>query len=170
MRECNCSSGLQWCREKYYSTVTGTFLWGLFFLICKIIDEIEFHFTPYGFVKFYKCHILTLQPTRGRITVGGEDVRTFDKSEWARVVSIVNQVSLWIFSLLIESLSLVFVLPCLIQALFVLRTYFWTYTLGLLTYFPQCSFLDVVIFPCPPQPIQIVRYKPATMFSLSAPG
>ncbi|KAI8564727.1 hypothetical protein RHMOL_Rhmol03G0204200 [Rhododendron molle] len=33
------------------------------------------------------------EPTRGRITVGGEDVRTFDKSEWARVVSIVNQVS-----------------------------------------------------------------------------
>lgn len=33
-----------------------------------------------------------LQPTRGRITVGAEDVRTFDKSEWARVVSIVNQV------------------------------------------------------------------------------
>lgn len=36
--------------------------------------------------------ILTLQPTKGRITVGGEDVRIFDKSEWARVVSIVNQV------------------------------------------------------------------------------
>ncbi|OVA16156.1 ABC transporter [Macleaya cordata] len=31
------------------------------------------------------------EPTRGRITVSGEDVRTFDKSEWARVVSIVNQ-------------------------------------------------------------------------------
>ncbi|KAK3220808.1 hypothetical protein Dsin_014778 [Dipteronia sinensis] len=31
------------------------------------------------------------EPTRGRITVGGEDVRSFDKSEWARVVSIVNQ-------------------------------------------------------------------------------
>ncbi|KAB1210758.1 ABC transporter B family member 28 [Morella rubra] len=31
------------------------------------------------------------EPTRGHITVGGEDVRTFDKSEWARVVSIVNQ-------------------------------------------------------------------------------
>lgn len=31
------------------------------------------------------------EPTQGRITVGGEDVRTFDKSEWARVVSIVNQ-------------------------------------------------------------------------------
>ncbi|WJX66439.1 ABC transporter B member 28 [Trifolium repens] len=31
------------------------------------------------------------EPARGRITVGGEDVRTFDKSEWARVVSIVNQ-------------------------------------------------------------------------------
>lgn len=37
-----------------------------------------------------------LQPTRGHITVGGEDVRTFDKSEWARVVSIVNQVFSWI--------------------------------------------------------------------------
>ncbi|RDY10753.1 ABC transporter B family member 28 [Mucuna pruriens] len=31
------------------------------------------------------------EPTRGSITVAGEDVRTFDKSEWARVVSIVNQ-------------------------------------------------------------------------------
>lgn len=31
------------------------------------------------------------EPTRGRITVAGEDLRTFDKSEWARVVSIVNQ-------------------------------------------------------------------------------
>ncbi|KAK8559434.1 hypothetical protein V6N13_026857 [Hibiscus sabdariffa] len=31
------------------------------------------------------------EPTRGRITVSGEDLRTFDKSEWARVVSIVNQ-------------------------------------------------------------------------------
>ncbi|CAJ2666585.1 ABC transporter B family member 28-like [Trifolium pratense] len=31
------------------------------------------------------------EPSRGCITVGGEDVRTFDKSEWARVVSIVNQ-------------------------------------------------------------------------------
>lgn len=33
-----------------------------------------------------------LQPTRGKITVAGEDVRTFEKTEWARVVSIVNQV------------------------------------------------------------------------------
>lgn len=31
------------------------------------------------------------EPTSGRITVAGEDLRTFDKSEWARV-SIVNQV------------------------------------------------------------------------------
>ncbi|EOA19157.1 hypothetical protein CARUB_v10007834mg [Capsella rubella] len=31
------------------------------------------------------------EPTLGRITVGGEDVRMFDKSEWAKVVSIVNQ-------------------------------------------------------------------------------
>ncbi|KAK9103451.1 hypothetical protein Sjap_020705 [Stephania japonica] len=31
------------------------------------------------------------EPTRGRITVAGEDVRTFDKSDWARVISIVNQ-------------------------------------------------------------------------------
>ncbi|PWA53188.1 non-intrinsic ABC protein 8 [Artemisia annua] len=31
------------------------------------------------------------EPTKGRITVAGEDLRTFDKSEWARVVSIVNQ-------------------------------------------------------------------------------
>lgn len=31
------------------------------------------------------------EPTRGRITVAGEDLRTFDKSEWARAVSLVNQ-------------------------------------------------------------------------------
>ncbi|XP_052189342.1 ABC transporter B family member 28 [Diospyros lotus] len=31
------------------------------------------------------------EPTRGHITVAGEDVRTFDKSEWARAVSMVNQ-------------------------------------------------------------------------------
>ncbi|RZC72795.1 hypothetical protein C5167_048274 [Papaver somniferum] len=31
------------------------------------------------------------EPTRGRITAAGEDVETFNKSEWARVVSIVNQ-------------------------------------------------------------------------------
>ncbi|PON69918.1 ATP-binding cassette containing protein [Parasponia andersonii] len=31
------------------------------------------------------------EPTQGRITVAGEDIRTFDKSEWACVVSIVNQ-------------------------------------------------------------------------------
>lgn len=31
------------------------------------------------------------EPSRGRITVAGEDLRTFDKREWARVISIVNQ-------------------------------------------------------------------------------
>ncbi|CAI9768208.1 unnamed protein product [Fraxinus pennsylvanica] len=31
------------------------------------------------------------EPTGGRITVAGEDLRIFDKSEWARAVSIVNQ-------------------------------------------------------------------------------
>uniref|UniRef100_A0A2P2L9N3 Uncharacterized protein MANES_06G142900 n=1 Tax=Rhizophora mucronata TaxID=61149 RepID=A0A2P2L9N3_RHIMU len=31
------------------------------------------------------------EPTKGRITVAGEDVRTFEKTEWARAVSIVNQ-------------------------------------------------------------------------------
>ncbi|XP_057446308.1 ABC transporter B family member 28 isoform X2 [Lotus japonicus] len=31
------------------------------------------------------------EPAKGCITVAGEDVRTFDKSEWARAVSIVNQ-------------------------------------------------------------------------------
>ncbi|XP_028768527.1 ABC transporter B family member 28 isoform X2 [Neltuma alba] len=31
------------------------------------------------------------EPTRGHITVAGEDVLTLDKSEWARAVSIVNQ-------------------------------------------------------------------------------
>lgn len=36
---------------------------------------------------------LNIQPTKGRITVAGEDVRTFDKSEWARALSIVNQVN-----------------------------------------------------------------------------
>jgi ABC-type enterochelin transport system ATPase subunit len=44
-----------------------------------------------------------LQPTRGRITVAGEDLRTFDKSEWARVVSIVNQVSSWISTHLLQA-------------------------------------------------------------------
>lgn len=41
-------------------------------------------------------YVSLLQPTRGRITVAEEDLRTFDKSEWARVVSIVNQVYSWI--------------------------------------------------------------------------
>ncbi|CAM0905767.1 unnamed protein product [Alopecurus aequalis] len=31
------------------------------------------------------------EPTQGRITVAGEDVRVFDKREWSRVVSLVNQ-------------------------------------------------------------------------------
>ncbi|KAJ8499707.1 hypothetical protein OPV22_010259 [Ensete ventricosum] len=31
------------------------------------------------------------EPTRGRITVAREDIRTFDRREWARVVSLVNQ-------------------------------------------------------------------------------
>ncbi|CAN6565005.1 unnamed protein product [Malus baccata var. baccata] len=31
------------------------------------------------------------EPNRGRVTVAGEDVRTFDKSEWAQIVSIVSQ-------------------------------------------------------------------------------
>ncbi|CAH9097900.1 unnamed protein product [Cuscuta europaea] len=31
------------------------------------------------------------EPTRGRITVAGDDLRTFDKTEWARAVSLVNQ-------------------------------------------------------------------------------
>ncbi|XP_065870480.1 ABC transporter B family member 28 [Euphorbia lathyris] len=31
------------------------------------------------------------EPTGGQITIAGEDVRTFEKTEWARVVSIVNQ-------------------------------------------------------------------------------
>lgn len=31
------------------------------------------------------------EPTRGCITIAGEDVRTFDKREWAKVVSLVNQ-------------------------------------------------------------------------------
>lgn len=48
------------------------------------------------------------QPTRGRITVAGEDLRSFDKSEWARAVSIVNQVciwtlSCWVFKLYLEA-------------------------------------------------------------------
>jgi ATP-binding cassette subfamily B (MDR/TAP) protein 10 len=34
-----------------------------------------------------------LQPSDGRITLGGTDVRKFDKTEWARAVSLVNQVS-----------------------------------------------------------------------------
>lgn len=31
------------------------------------------------------------EPTRGRITAAEEDIRTFDKREWAQVVSVVNQ-------------------------------------------------------------------------------
>ncbi|KAM0872627.1 hypothetical protein ACQ4PT_038592 [Festuca glaucescens] len=31
------------------------------------------------------------EPTQGRITVAGEDIRVFDKREWSRVVSLVNQ-------------------------------------------------------------------------------
>ncbi|GLJ53922.1 hypothetical protein SUGI_1152070 [Cryptomeria japonica] len=31
------------------------------------------------------------EPTQGRIMIGSEDVRIFDKSEWARAISIVNQ-------------------------------------------------------------------------------
>nr|XP_010933902.1 ABC transporter B family member 28 isoform X1 [Elaeis guineensis] len=31
------------------------------------------------------------EPTRGCITIAGEDIRTFDKREWAKVVSLVNQ-------------------------------------------------------------------------------
>lgn len=31
------------------------------------------------------------EPVQGRITIAGEDVRMFDKTEWARTVSIVNQ-------------------------------------------------------------------------------
>lgn len=55
------------------------------------------------FVKFlyalnessYEIQILCIcifQPTKGRITAADEDIRTFDKREWARVVSLVNQV------------------------------------------------------------------------------
>jgi len=32
------------------------------------------------------------EPTQGCITVAGEDIRIFDKREWSRVVSLVNQV------------------------------------------------------------------------------
>ncbi|KAL5198673.1 hypothetical protein ABZP36_002185 [Zizania latifolia] len=31
------------------------------------------------------------EPTHGRVTVAGEDIRVFDKREWSRVVSLVNQ-------------------------------------------------------------------------------
>ncbi|KAJ6761286.1 ATP-BINDING CASSETTE SUB-FAMILY B [Salix purpurea] len=31
------------------------------------------------------------EPTKGRITVSGEDVRTFEKTEWVQAISIVNQ-------------------------------------------------------------------------------
>lgn len=40
-----------------------------------------------------------LQPTDGRITLAGIDVRKFDKSEWARAISIVNQVQSLTFNL-----------------------------------------------------------------------
>lgn len=42
--------------------------------------------------KSGKDGCFSVQPTRGRITVAGEDIRTFDRREWARVVSLVNQV------------------------------------------------------------------------------
>uniref|UniRef100_A0A453SG98 ABC transporter domain-containing protein n=1 Tax=Aegilops tauschii subsp. strangulata TaxID=200361 RepID=A0A453SG98_AEGTS len=31
------------------------------------------------------------EPTQGRITVAGEDIRVFDKREWSQIVSLVNQ-------------------------------------------------------------------------------
>lgn len=58
--------------------------------------------------------LLCLQPTRGRITIAGEDLRTFDKSEWARVVSIVNQVILLDLSLIYSKHSCI--LTCFFHA------------------------------------------------------
>lgn len=56
--------------------------------------KIQSHFTPLDVLNpITSLSIQLLQPNKGRITVGGEDVRTFDKSEWARVVSLVNQVT-----------------------------------------------------------------------------
>lgn len=49
---------------------------------------------------------MILQPTRGHITVAGEDLRTFDKSEWARVVSMVNQVLILDFTYLIFKMEI----------------------------------------------------------------
>ena len=89
MWNCNCSSWLKWCWEKYNSTAIGTFLWGLltFILIINFIFLLWVGEECCASIGFF-----FLQPSRGCITVSGEDVRTFDKSEWARVVSIVNQV------------------------------------------------------------------------------
>lgn len=65
------------------------------FLLKPLLAFIIFVLFLHGMLHLYSN---MLQPTRGRITVAGEDLRTFDKSEWARVVSIVNQVII-LFSL-----------------------------------------------------------------------
>lgn len=45
-----------------------------------------------------RANFAVLQPTDGRITLAGIDVRKFDKSEWARAISIVNQVQFLTFT------------------------------------------------------------------------
>lgn len=57
-------------------------------LICSDIDS--FHYCSKQVRNIWVFSIL--QPTQGCITVAGEDIRVFDKREWSRVVSLVNQV------------------------------------------------------------------------------
>ncbi|URD96011.1 ABC transporter [Musa troglodytarum] len=57
--------------------------------IILVIEIIQGRFVSCG--KKVVRMVVSVQPTRGRITVAGEDIRTFDKREWARVVSLVNQ-------------------------------------------------------------------------------
>lgn len=68
-----------------------------FYEVCSLVfRRSKFNFILLlldGWNPITSLSIQRLQPNKGRITVGGEDVRTFDKSEWARVVSLVNQVT-----------------------------------------------------------------------------
>lgn len=95
------------------------------------------------FVKFlaalnersYEIQILcicTFQPTKGRITAAGEDVRTFDKREWARVVSLVNQVhsslwSIWIIACFLNNYN--YLKSKIAGASFIFSVCWWKYSL-----------------------------------------
>lgn len=57
-----------------------------FFMVFTIVYFLHLHFDA------NMVHGCAMQPTDGRVTLAGIDVRKFDKSEWARAISIVNQV------------------------------------------------------------------------------